>query len=242
MAMLQSYNPYDRYRNRSAQRAGSVLVFVVVMALVCGVGFWLGRQSAAESMLVARQDAETLRVQNAKLQESVTALRTESQTVSLRYRQLQEQMSSQTPEGPLRTLTDLIREQVTAGIDPERLAFVIRSASPPRNCVDPETKRFVVTTPAYKGPDSTVSVAEGEIVITGEGISARNAQGEPEAWFDPARPVALTFTLSTGEVSQKKGNLPLSHTAVVGDREYRFTVAEGARSFAKVTFDSCAYP
>lgn len=242
MSALYSYNPYDRYRNRSAQRLGSTLVLAAVMALVCAVGFWLGRQSASENVLAARQEAAALQAQNAELQEDVTALRTESRTVALRYRELQDQMNDQVPEGPLRTLGDLLRQQVAAGIDPERLAYVIRSASPPRNCVDPETKRFVVTTPAYKGPDSSVSVAEGEVVVTGEGISARNEKGEPEAWFDPARPVTLIFKLSTGEMSEKKGNLPLSHSVVVGEREYRFTLAEGARSFVKVTYDSCAYP
>jgi len=237
-----SYNPYDRYRNRSAQRVTSALAFMAAMAVVCAVGFWLGRQSAAENVIALQQDAQALRAQNAELQDSVTALRTESQTASLRYRQLEEQVSSQNLSGPLRDLGDLVRQQVSAGVDPGRLAYVIRSASPPRNCVDPDTKRFVVTTPAYKGQDGSVSIAEGEVVVTAQGVSARGEKGEAEAWFDPAQPVTLTFTLSTGEVSKKKGTLPLSHSVVVGEREYRFTVAEGARSFVKVTYDSCAWP
>lgn len=237
-----SYNPYDRYRNRSAQRVASVLGFAAMMAVACAVGFWLGRQSAAERVIALQQETDTLRTQNAGLQDSVTELRAQSQTASLRYRQLEEQTNRQNLSGPLRDLGDLIRQQVSAGVDPERLAYVIRSASPPRNCIDPDTKRFVVTTPVYKGQDGSITIAEGEVVMTAQGVSARSEKGESEAWFDPARPVTLTFTLSTGEVSEKKGILPLSHSVVVGEREYRFTVAEGARSFVKVTYDSCAWP
>lgn len=242
MTALSSYNPCDRYRNRSAQRVGTALFFVLVMLVVCAVGFWLGRQSAAENILALQKDIEAHGVQNAALQTRVTELIAESKTAHLRLREFQSQMNSTIPEGPLRTLNELVRQQVTAGVDPERLTSVIRSASPPRDCADPETKRFVVSTPAYKGPDSSISVAEGEVVVTAEGASARNKKGESEAWYDPDQSVRLVFTLSTGEVSEKSGPLPLSHSVVVGEREYRFTVAEGAQSFVKVTYDSCAWP
>jgi len=65
------------------------------------------------------------------------------------------------------------------------------------------------------------------------------------------QPVDLLFTVTPPAIDgvaqdvvakKKRGTLPLYHTAVIGDRQYRFTVSEGAQSFAKVTFDSCDYP
>ena len=44
------------------------------------------------------------------------------------------------------------------------------------------------------------------------------------------------------KTDNKAGIMPLHHSVVSGNREYRFTIEEGARSFAKVTFDSCDYP
>ena len=58
---------------------------------------------------------------------------------------------------------------------------------------------------------------------------------------DPAQQVTVRF--KNGEVAEtKKGILPLRHSIIVNNREYRFTVEEGSRSFAKVVYDSCAYP
>jgi hypothetical protein len=36
--------------------------------------------------------------------------------------------------------------------------------------------------------------------------------------------------------------MPLQHSMVVQNREYRFTIDAGAKSFARITFDSCDYP
>lgn len=239
------YNPYERYRARSVNRLTRILVFIALVCASGAAGFWFGRQAAAGSVLTMRQEIEDLRQQRTTLQTDVTRLSAEAQTADLRYQQLQERMKQEVPDGPLRQLTDLIRQQIAEGIDPERLAHVIRSGQPPRNCTDPETKRFMVSTPAYEGSESATSLAEGAIRISGSGTSSLNAKGEPEAWYDPTHPVKIVFTVDRDgqkETTEKKGPLPLRHTIVYNDREYRFTVAEGARSFAKVTFDSCDYP
>jgi hypothetical protein len=141
----------------------------------------------------------------------------------------------------MQDLTRLVKEQIDQGMAPERLSFVIKSARPPTDCTDPETKRFVVSTPSYTGPASSASVADGAVIIKAKGASASNKAGQPEAWFDPAQNVEVTFTSVNGN-EVKKGMFPIRHSVVAGNREYRFTVEEGAKSFAKVTFDSCAYP
>ena len=54
--------------------------------------------------------------------------------------------------------------------------------------------------------------------------------------------VAIAFKTKSGLVETKEGNLPIYHSLVVGDKEYRFSIEEGVQSFAKITFDHCDYP
>ena len=45
-----------------------------------------------------------------------------------------------------------------------------------------------------------------------------------------------------GKQTVKESLLPIQQSLVVGNKEYRFTVAAGERSFMSVTSDSCDYP
>lgn len=238
---LSSYNPHKRYRERAQQKMTNAISMVLVIALSACVGFWMGKQYGVEKAISLVDQVEELTKERNLLQNNVTELRAEAQTANTRYEQIQAEYNAVLPEGPMQDLTKLVREQLTQGMAPERLAFFIKSARPPTGCTDPETKRFVVSTPSYSGPASSASVADGAIIIKAKGDSATNKQGQPEAWFDPTKNVEITFTTPSG-VEVKKGNFPIRHSVVAGNREYRFTVEEGAKSFAKVVFDSCAYP
>ncbi len=240
--ILNTYNPHSRYKARAMNRMANLVTMLCVIALSVAVGFWLGKQYGAEQYISMKEQLKELNEERVVLQNNVTELRAEAQIANTRYEQIKAEYNAQIPEGPMQDLTRLIREQLSQGMDPQRLAFVVRSARPPTGCTEPETKRFVVSTPAYTGPASTASVAEGAVTITGKGQSATNAEGKLEAWYNPAQGVEIKFTNAAGQSETKKGNLPIQHSMVVGDREYRFTVQEGAKSFAKVVFDSCAYP
>lgn len=238
---LSGYDPGARYKERSMQRFSRVVSMLIVIGMSAIAGFWVGQQYAAERHISFQDQVRDLTQQNKMLQESLTEIRAEAQTANTRYEQIKKEYEAQLPEGPMQDITKLLREQLADGMDPQRLAFLIRSARPPTGCVEPETKRFVVTTPAHKGPKSSVVVADGAIVVSGTGVSAQNENGNPEAWYDPARSVTVSF--KAGEVLEtKKGTLPLRHSVVVEGREYRFTIEAGARSFARVVFNSCAYP
>ena len=237
---IGSYDPHRRYQERAAQRlAGLLKVFAfIVVSLV--FGFWLGKQYAAEQLIISQDAVEMLQIERDDLQSQITEITASAQTANKRFEQLKEEVASVLPEGPMQDLVTLLREQLSKGTDPERLSFVIRSARPPTGCADPNSKRFVVATPANTGPKSVVQIAD-VITITGEGVSAQNKDGKPEAWYDQAKRVSLTFNYD-GKTEVKKGVLPIRHSMVVGDREYRFSIETGARSFAKVIFDSCDYP
>jgi cell division protein FtsB len=238
--MLSSYNPSARYKERTMQKMTNTVSMLIVIILSASVGFWMGKQFGVEKLGSLEKQVGQLVDERNTLQQNVTELRAEAQTANTRYEQIKAEYNAQIPEGPMQDLTRLVREQITQGMDPERLAFFIKSARPPTGCTDPETKRFVVSTPNYSGPDSSVSVADGAILITGKGISATK-DGKAEAWYDPAQNVDIFFS-ANGKKETKKSNLPIRHSVIAGGREYRFTIEEGAKSFAKVVFDSCAYP
>lgn len=239
---LSYYNPNERYRKRATDRIGGFVIALSIIGVIFGFGFWLGQERARYGAGAYKVKAEELAQQNQALEQELVDLRSQTQTATARFEQLQETFDATVPEGPVRDLLDLVKKQIDEGRDPERLAFLIRSARPPRNCSEIDTKRFVVSTPSYTGPDSQITLADGSIVITGDGASAMNDKGQPEAWYDPNKSVGLKFTTVGGQSEAKKGVLPIHHSVVVGDREYRFTISDGARSFAKVTFDSCDYP
>jgi len=218
------------------------MVVIGVLLLAFGLGFWLGGQNAGQQEWFLRTRNEALLSERETLQDSITQSRAEAQTAQARYKQLQEAYEDMLPEGPLRDLVALLKQQLDEGRSAERLEFLIRSARPPRNCSEPETKRFVVMSPAYDGPESQISLAEGALIVKGKGRSAVNASGQPEAWYDPSKEVVIDFIVDGALMKSKSGVMPLRHSVVVENREYRLNVAEGARSFAKVTYDSCDYP
>lgn len=238
---LSNYNPHTRYKERAAQRMASALGTLAIIFIAMLLGFWLGKQYGAERSITLQDEVKALTEERDSLQTNVMELSATAQTANKRYEQLQEEVASIIPEGPMQDLVTLVRDQLKQGMDPERLSFVVRSARPPTGCVDPDSKRFVVSTPAYKGPKSVALIADGVVEVFGTGASARNQKGLPEAWYDPAKRVAISFKSGT-KTETKKGVLPLRYSVVADNREYRFTIEAGARSFAKVTFDSCAYP
>ncbi|MCC6597331.1 MAG: hypothetical protein IT559_00890 [Alphaproteobacteria bacterium] len=237
-----SYNLHDRYRRRSNERMMAFIVVLTILFLSFGFGFWIGGQTAEQQNRSLKANFDNLKLEKDKLQTMATELRAEAQTARARYEQLQSTYAEILPEGPMQELVLILKQQLDEGRDPSRLSFLIRSARPPRNCSEPETKRFIVSTPAYQGQHSEITIADGALVIKGTGASAVNASGNPEAWYDPSKKVTIEFTGQGGIKEVKEGIMPITHSLVVENREYRVSISEGARSFAKVSFDSCDYP
>ena len=237
---LGNYNPHRRYQERAAQRTAGILKLLAFVIVSVVLGFWLGKQYGAEQLITLKDTVQTVESERDEFQTQITDLSAAAQTANARYNQLKEEVESILPEGPMQDLVTILREQLAKGTDPERLSFVIRSARPPTGCVDPQSKRFVVSTPANKGPQSIAKIIDG-VSVKGVGASAQNKNGNPEAWYDQAKKVTITFK-NGDKIETKNGVLPLRHSMVVDNREYRFTVETGAKSFAKVIYDSCNYP
>ena len=78
--------------------------------------------------------------------------------------------------------------------------------------------------------------------MTGEGESARNEMGLPEAWYDPAQPVRLEFRMLDGTSTSIEGIVPFTHQMAVDGKEYRFSIVQGAPRFLEMTAQACPLP
>jgi cell division protein FtsB len=237
-----SYNPNARYRQRSQRRVMSGVLSVIFFALVFAAGFGVGILRSGQSAYILNQDKKTIEQQYQTLQDEITQVRAEAQTANVRLEQLKASHKDMLASGPLQDLMLLLKKQIDGGVDPKRIEAVILSARPPKNCSEPKSRRLLIVTPSYKGPESRISMEAGLIALWGEGTSAKTQGDESETWFDPSKPVKILFHPKGGAVTHKEGTLPLYHTLVIGEKEYRFTVAADAKSFVKITYDYCDYP
>ncbi|PCJ99794.1 MAG: hypothetical protein COA45_02970 [Zetaproteobacteria bacterium] len=212
-----------------------------IFGSIFGSGYWVGGMHSQQIMYILQEEKRILSEEKNDGQNIMIELRADSQTANVRLEQLRASYDELLSDGPMRDLVTLVRNQIDQGVDAKRLESVILSARPPQNCSDPESKRFVVATPVYKGPSSKAAIPGG-ISVFGKGLSSKNSKGKKEAWFDPNQPVEITFQAKGKKPTMKNGVLPIHNSMIVGDKEYRFTITAGSKSFVKVTFDHCDYP
>jgi len=199
----------------------------------------VGKEFSNSQIHVLKDQVKTLSEERGGVQDEMTDLRAQVQTANTRYEALKATYDD-TFEGPMKDLLTDLETKIEKGMEPARLAKIIRSAGAPRQCKQPETKRFVVDTPTYSGPNTGVKVADGLIGVTANGVSARNKNGNPEAWYDASKKVSVTLTPAGGVAVKKHAVMPFNYSLIHDNREYRFQFESGVKSFIKVTYDSCA--
>lgn len=237
-------------RRRQAQRRR---LFWSMMRLAVGLamlgffavaGYEAGRSENAHLLDRQAADLATAASRNlqlieelARVEDRVTRLETQLQSLRLDY-------AANVPPAELKPLLDLIRARTRAGVDGERLAFVIAQAGRERVCQSSvETRRLMVRTPVTTVLDNSVSFADRRITVSGDGRPARDQGGQPLNWYDPAAPVTLRFLAISGELSRAAGLLPLVHSVILNDREWHFQATASAEpGYIDITAQSCAYP
>lgn len=236
-------------RNRRRRRTRMILTllrWLVVIGVAVAAGYYawdFGTELARQDVRVLQDQLVQAGAENRQLRTDITgleaALREERRLVA----QWRDRYQSEVPSPEDAALLELIKQRLADGVSRERLAEVI-SLAQERDICEPltEARRFVVQNPVYSGANDSVSFADNAVIVTATGESQVNAAGRPEAWFDPAKPVTVYFARPGGETSSAEGILPIHHSVVVGDRELRFSVVAGARSFAVVSGQSCVYP
>jgi outer membrane murein-binding lipoprotein Lpp len=180
---------------------------------------------------------EGLEQENAALKAAAAGAKEETAQWAQRYR-------AEVPSGEGKALYDLVKQKLADGVNRERLSFVIGAAANPRTCDGtPESKRFMVKTGIGKIKNDTASLANKKISVTAAGEAAVNEAGQKEAWYDPAKPVTVRFTEVGGKTAETSGILPIHHAFVIGDSEFRFSIApDDKRGFVSITADRCNFP
>lgn len=218
----------------------------VLLGIVALAGFYaydVGEMLATQEVRRLQEDMVRLTDENDQRRLENASLLASIQTGAAEIGALEERYARNVPSPEMTELLDLVQQRMNAGISRERIAYVIGAAREQVECdYGPVTKRFVLSTPIYRSAADTVRFAENTIMVSGDGEAQRNDAGNPLAWYDPAQSVTIRFTHIGGEISTVSGRLPLRHSVVVNDSEYRFNIVEGERSFVEVTGDRCVFP
>lgn len=229
-----------RRRWRLIRLLFSLVVFVALGVVAYRTGTVLANREVVRLRLeVDKQfaDIAALTGENVELLQLTEAARQAEADWRKRY-------ETEVPTGKSRELLTLMQEQIKNGADPARIEFLISTAAKEQSCdATPVTKRFLVRTPLYEGANDAATFADKTIVVVALGESATDATGNPEAWFDPAKQVVLRFIEPGGGSTEAIGLLPLHHSVVRGNKEYRFSaVATVRQGFVSVTAERCSFP
>lgn len=219
-------------QKRRNQRFWTFLKVIAFLVTVIGCSYFAfdtGQEIALRSMVYSK---EKIDLQTTELEK----MRLELGNTEAALNKMQKLL----PNAEIQNLLLVITQKAANGIKPDRMATVITGMSKDAQCSEqPMTKRFVISTPVSQQADSAVSFYRGLVTVAGKGSPTLNEDGNPEAWFDPAKQVTATFTLPGGEAQKATGILPLYHSVIVTDKEYRFTIISGRQSFADITVISC---
>ena len=243
---MASYGTFgEPGRRRRRQAFWRVCRFLFAVAAVLGVGSY-GYQvgMSANQARTDQLEADLARFQQANLdlRDQIALTRQQSGEAAAALERMRQRYAAEIPSGAAAELLAQVRAQLSAGVEPERLAFLIDAASLDEVCDDqPVTKRFMPRTPISTGPLSYVRFGD-RITITGQGESARNEAGLAEAWFDPAKPIRLEFRTMDGATTAVEGTVPFTHQMVVDGKEYRFSAVSADPRFVEVTAQACALP
>ena len=221
------------------------LLFSVAVLVALGVAaYQTGTVLAERDVVRLRQVVDRQSADIAALGDENAELRQQTDAAGQAEADWRKRYETEVPTGRSRELLTLIEQQMNKGADPARIEFLVAAAANERSCDGvPVTKRFLVRTPLYQGANDVSTFADSTIVVFAEGESATDADGNPEAWFAAGKPVLLRFIEPGGGGTKASGMLPLYHSVVRGDKEFRFSiVAAELRGFVSVTAERCAFP
>jgi hypothetical protein len=238
----------SRFERRRRDRWRMAMVRLIVYGAVIGAiaywGYTMGGEGAQRRNRALKEQMSVLVEENERLRAEADAAVAARVAAEERAGGFQRRYRDEVPQGEVREIMNTVRARIEEGIAPERLAHVVGAVQNQTSCRDEvANRRFIVQTPISSGTNSSVSFADNLVTVTAAGVSARDATGNREAWFDPAQPVTIAFTLPGGERTLAEGVLPLHHSVVLDDEDHRYTVAAAeARGFVTVTEQVCDYP
>ncbi|WP_417319969.1 hypothetical protein [Emcibacter sp.] len=218
-------------QKRKSQRMWMLVKMIFFATLIGGTAYFsydTGQEIARQNYRFAQDKYDQLEKENQQLIKDLGSNKAEL-----------EQMQTLIPNDEIKGLLQVVSNKSSEGVGLDRMSRLISGMTATESCSEEsEVKRFMIST-IVNVTDSNVSFERGLITITGSGSPTLNEEGNPEAWFDPAKPVTITFTLPGGESQETSGVLPLHQSIVQGEKEYRFSMTPGRRSFVDVTLLTC---
>lgn len=189
---LRQSRKMDRRRRRLR-----FVKWIVVVGLLAG----LGMAAYETGSVLAQREVARLGDEVASLQRQVEVLRrqnahlaTDAGAARLRERDLRLRYEADMPDGAVKALLDRIRARLADGVSAEHLDFMVSTATGAPACDgQPETERLMVRTPLSRGANDAAGFADRTISVSATGASATSEGGAPELWFDPGKPVVLSF-------------------------------------------------
>lgn len=236
-----------RRSRRSEERRQRLLIGLFKLLVVVGVFSFTAYYAYEVGFRVAQREAGALKDALEKAEDSVKeaqsqveadhAAMAEVQKQADDFKALYEQVK---PTDDIRELTAILRAKLATGMDPHRLSFVIKSAQNPHDCEVLGTKRFLVRTPRYRGPEATTMVRFDDVVtISADGIGAN---GGHEQWFDADSPIKVHVAAQGSKNTDLSGNLPVEYAVAVRNSEYHFTIsAANVRGWVEVVTERCNF-
>ncbi len=244
--MIGTYSTLGTHRRRGRRRgywaAFRFLLGVAAVAMVGGYGYQVGVSANQAWTDKLEADLQRFQEDNLGLRDELAQTVLNASTTQTALEDLQRRYQAEVPDGELAELLEQVAAQLHGGVDPGRLAFLIDAAGQDSGCAEaPVTKRFRPRTPITTGPTSAVRFGD-RITVTAIAESAIDENGQPEAWYDPAKPVRLMFRTLDGRELKVEGDLPLRHQMLVDGMEFRFSAIAGPTSFVEVSGQACPFP
>lgn len=236
----------DQRRRRRRDFRQRMLRWVLALAVIAGAGFYAyqtGDRLAEKDVASRDEQVRTLTARVDTLQEQAQTAEADRDAARAQAEEWQQRYQRDVATGEGRELIALVQAKLAEGVGAERLRKAIEHTEVHLECdPHPQVRRLLVRTPLAKGADSAITFGGGAVAVTVSGASARNAAGNPEAWFDPKQPVTIRITGAGGKTAEIEGVLPQQQVLSAGDREYRLSIAAASRGFAQATVEQCRIP
>lgn len=233
-------------KKRAQQRRVQFFKWVFYLLILAAIGVYGYYEGQAESdRRVADIEIEVVGLikENDRLSlQARDALNKQDEALA-EARSWRSRFENEIPKGIHMEILKLIEQRLADGLEGERLLSLISVAQNSSNCDGtPEVKRFIVDTSISQNPANSVRIVKGAVLVAGFGASAMAADGKPEAWYDPQKPVKITFTHVGGKTETVESILPVHKNMLIGANEYRFSIVPGKQSFAQVSATRCDFP
>ena len=217
---------------------------VIILAFTAFSAFEVGMAKTDAEKNILEDELRVVKDRDLTLARAKAEAEEKARRMGAALARLEADYAANVPQGAVRKLVTEVRDRLQAGVPADRLAFLLRNATVEPVCEETvETKRLHARTPIASDVRNTVSFAGGRISLSGEGEPSHDEAGRPEAWFDPALPVALHFLTISGTAESIEIVLPVAHALIFGGHEYRIqAAASNRRGYIEVAVQVCDYP